>query len=421
LGDQRTSAISTLPAKGLSANPVRAALTKKAITNFGNAPSEYLSANASKKLSEFEVKPLNVDQKSTIADNQDNAQSLSYVIDAISQNPYGLLRPAQRALPAAVNKPLPEEPINDVDDNQDYFASFVRKPASKRTTTVFKEIPADVPSLTAAGLETALVACSAVEDNTAGAQSLFVHETHDESVKSEDIVANVIEETSLAHGSTIPVVENHAPTKPMTQLVQIIQQLNEGVVTEQPSEPGSPEVSNAICSVDSESAITKSVDLESDEVDSHPPALAILPVPAPADDPVDAAIDGPLAEHVSSELELYVPAVETQDSPATRPRRGSIDDLLEAWDEEEEYFDAENYSIARYDNTTGTSMIVPEPRFTARTAQELAHAKEWVEENTSDEEMEEEAWDMTLVTEYGEEIFSYLRKVEVSFKVHHRF
>jgi hypothetical protein len=410
LGHQRTKSASTLPVKGLTANPVRVALTKKVTTNFGNTPSEYVTDNASNKSSEFEVKPLNTEQKITSTDDQANVQPLSHLMDVLPHSAYGLLRPAQRALPAALNKPLPEEPINGQDGNQDYFARFLRKPVIKRTTTVFREVLTDVPSLTAPGLETNLVACSTVEDHAAATQSVVVSETHDESIKPEDIKPEVVEETSFAHDSDVSVVDNHVPTKLAAQLVHIIHQLNEEVAIEEVSDPGLPKVSDGLCSVDIESFNT-----ESHEVDGHPPILARIAGPAPADGPADAAIDGPLIGHASSELELYVSAVENQDSPATRLRRGSIDDLLEAWDEEEEYFDAENYSIARYDNTTGTSMIVPEPRFTARTAQELAHARDWVEENTCDEEIEEESWDMTLVTEYGDEIFAYLRKVEVCF------
>jgi hypothetical protein len=164
--------------------------------------------------------------------------------------------------------------------------------------------------------------------------------------------------------------------------------------------------------------MAESVVTEPDEVDGHPRSWSLSSVAA------SLVSDSQLTEH-----ELYVAALENQDTPATgSPLESdawdtydfSIDAFLADWDAEEEYFDAENYSVARYENTTGTSMIVPEPRFTARTAQELAHASDWVDENTSDDEMEEEAWDITLVSEYSDEIFDYLRKVEVIFPSQHR-
>ena len=96
------------------------------------------------------------------------------------------------------------------------------------------------------------------------------------------------------------------------------------------------------------------------------------------------------------------------------------DNGVEYWEEEEqEFFDAEGCITARSfkscagDNTTGTTTMVLAPRVNARVERELAAAKAWVNENISIEDLEDEAWDTTMVAEYGDEIFDYMREMEV--------
>jgi hypothetical protein len=40
-------------------------------------------------------------------------------------------------------------------------------------------------------------------------------------------------------------------------------------------------------------------------------------------------------------------------------------------------------------------------------------AKEHVLQHQTEEEIEEEAWDVSMVAEYGDEIFAYMRELEV--------
>ena len=46
----------------------------------------------------------------------------------------------------------------------------------------------------------------------------------------------------------------------------------------------------------------------------------------------------------------------------------------------------------------------------ARVKKELAAAKDVVESSRSVEEIEDEAWDTSMVAEYGDEIFQYMRE-----------
>lgn len=45
---------------------------------------------------------------------------------------------------------------------------------------------------------------------------------------------------------------------------------------------------------------------------------------------------------------------------------------------------------------------------------EIAAATELVESSRTQEEIEDEAWDTSMVAEYGDEIFAYMRELEVS-------
>jgi hypothetical protein len=107
-------------------------------------------------------------------------------------------------------------------------------------------------------------------------------------------------------------------------------------------------------------------------------------------------------------------------------RRGSLPPPLvsepeEYWgDEEEEIYDEQGYTTAhsyrsRGDNTTGGATTVLFPKVTNKAKKEIAAAKEIVESSRTQEEIEDEAWDTSMVAEYGDEIFAYMRELEVRF------
>ncbi|KAL2753895.1 hypothetical protein ACRALDRAFT_2043031 [Sodiomyces alcalophilus JCM 7366] len=93
----------------------------------------------------------------------------------------------------------------------------------------------------------------------------------------------------------------------------------------------------------------------------------------------------------------------------------------ECWDEledEEDLCDDQGYTTAhsyrsRGEFTTGGVTTVLAPRVTDNVQRELEAAREYVERHQVIEDLEDEAWDVTMVSEYGEDIFAYLRELEM--------
>lgn len=106
--------------------------------------------------------------------------------------------------------------------------------------------------------------------------------------------------------------------------------------------------------------------------------------------------------------------------PHRRPTLASVSEPEEYWDDEgEENYDEEGYATARSfksrgENTTGGATTVLFPKVNQKTKREIAAAKELIEGSKTAEELEDEAWDTTMVAEYGEEIFQYMKDLEVS-------
>jgi G2/mitotic-specific cyclin 3/4 len=97
-----------------------------------------------------------------------------------------------------------------------------------------------------------------------------------------------------------------------------------------------------------------------------------------------------------------------------------VSEQEEYWEEEEEeeLYDEQGYTTAhsyrsRGENTTGGATTVLFPKVTNKVKKELAIAKDIVENSRTVEEIEDEAWDTSMVAEYGDEIFQYMRELEV--------
>ncbi|TGO24117.1 hypothetical protein BPAE_0112g00360 [Botrytis paeoniae] len=88
----------------------------------------------------------------------------------------------------------------------------------------------------------------------------------------------------------------------------------------------------------------------------------------------------------------------------------------EYWPEdEEETYDDQGYTTAysfRGENTTGGATTIIVPKVTNKVKKELEDAKILVESVRTQEDIEDEMWDTSMVAEYGEEIFSYMRELE---------
>ncbi|KAL2075148.1 hypothetical protein VTL71DRAFT_90 [Oculimacula yallundae] len=89
----------------------------------------------------------------------------------------------------------------------------------------------------------------------------------------------------------------------------------------------------------------------------------------------------------------------------------------EYWeDDEEEVYDEQGYTTAhsyrsRGDTTGGVTTVLA-PKVTLNVRREIAAAKTVVESARTMEEIEDEAWDTSMVAEYGDEIFQYMRELE---------
>jgi hypothetical protein len=123
--------------------------------------------------------------------------------------------------------------------------------------------------------------------------------------------------------------------------------------------------------------------------------------------------------------ELY-PTSNTNGLPASYPSLGARiphaqpsqrSEPEEYWDEEEDY-EEEGYVTARSfrsrgENTTGGATTVLFPQVNQKIKREIEAAKQLVEAERTPEEIEDECFDTSMVAEYGDEIFDYMRDLEV--------
>ncbi|KAM0518613.1 hypothetical protein ACHAPE_004377 [Trichoderma viride] len=94
----------------------------------------------------------------------------------------------------------------------------------------------------------------------------------------------------------------------------------------------------------------------------------------------------------------------------------------EYWDEDEDEDDGyddhdQGYTTAHStrsrDMTLANATTMLAPRVSSRVQRELDEARIEVEQTITREEVDEELWDVSMVAEYGEEIFEYLRELEI--------
>lgn len=88
------------------------------------------------------------------------------------------------------------------------------------------------------------------------------------------------------------------------------------------------------------------------------------------------------------------------------------------WDEEDGTYEEEGYVTARSfksrgENTTSGVTTVLFPKVNQKIKKELAAAKEIVESTRTAEDIDDETWDTSMVAEYGDEIFGYMRDLEI--------
>ena len=121
---------------------------------------------------------------------------------------------------------------------------------------------------------------------------------------------------------------------------------------------------------------------------------------------------------------IHAPTLEKNISLNLVAKPDALTEVVEFWDEtsEPENFDDEGFVTARSfkstntkgdGNTTGYATTVLMPKMNAKIRKELADAAKVVESMKTVEDIEDEAWDTTMVAEYGDEIFQHMKHLEV--------
>ena len=134
----------------------------------------------------------------------------------------------------------------------------------------------------------------------------------------------------------------------------------------------------------------------------------------------DALSDVALSKQIGrTSFERYSEVSISKPQPTQKATLATVSEPEEYWDDEgEENYDEEGYVTARSfksrgENTTGGATTVLFPKVNLKARKEIAAAKDLIERSKTAEELEDEAWDTTMVAEYGEEIFQYMRDLEV--------
>ncbi|KAK4504862.1 hypothetical protein PRZ48_002825 [Zasmidium cellare] len=103
-------------------------------------------------------------------------------------------------------------------------------------------------------------------------------------------------------------------------------------------------------------------------------------------------------------------AVPTNTAPqvqlATPPADQYIEEDFD--DEDQDYMTAQSFDLRG--EVTETTIF--NPQHGKKHKQELADAKAWVEANRTADDIEDEQWDTSMVAEYGDDIFEYMRDME---------
>lgn len=135
-------------------------------------------------------------------------------------------------------------------------------------------------------------------------------------------------------------------------------------------------------------------------------------------EPIPGDWERGLSRSITSE-EGQTVEIKPSDLQASRPSSVPIDDQADLSDYEDDEYDDQGYTTAHSvrDNTTGgVTIVIAPPKLTKRGAAEIATAREIVESRRAGADPDDdESWDISMVIEYGEEIFQYMREVEVSY------
>jgi G2/mitotic-specific cyclin 3/4 len=289
---------------------------------------------------------------------------LKEVNDAVQPPSTTLLAPAQRnltrvlpkATPAApmstVASAIPKHVVSEPASDLSHTRKITQKAITKKSTQIFRE------SSSLEGIDSA--PASLQSRNTAPVHQIL------EAPREKTSIVAPIEQVSEPHSFSTDILDS---------VSQVLANANSINVYEKQL-PSVPSIENV-----------EKVQSRSSESEMYLPALEQLP---------------PLPLDAHDDFQAPLSAIEAQE---------------QAEEDDEHYYDAEPTARSFRsvgDNTTGGLTQVVEPRVTARVLRELEEANEYVKETRTEEDIEDEAWDTSMVAEYGDEIFAYMRVLEAS-------
>ncbi|KAH8179639.1 G2/mitotic-specific cyclin-4 [Sarocladium implicatum] len=153
-----------------------------------------------------------------------------------------------------------------------------------------------------------------------------------------------------------------------------------------------------------------------DNVEILPPQAEDLPEPASTE---TLSAEAEASEPTSATYDDQVP--DDNDDAALLDQilsreQGSLPsrfELEECWaEDDEDDYDDDFGAFDAFDETTGIPAVM-QPKVTARVQRELEDAKLEVQRTRTFDDIEEETWDVSMVAEYGDEIFEYMRDLEI--------
>lgn len=325
-----------------------------------------------------------------------------YVPVQYEKKPTALLRPAQRPLSVSGLKSLLNNVTNSTQQTHSNHAlpevhkpisqtANLRKLMTKRSNAVFKD--RSLPQL-------------------------------DQAEQQSENINSVVAPVAPVHRDLAPRKEAHTKTyldEPQldTREPEISHTSKPEPQGDKPLPSSKPESLDEASSVESDGIYIDNdgeIRLYQYSDDTEPLEEPVYEAPAPTEIKQEAYIDA---------AEDFLLQGERETEPAHRHRITSVSEPEEYWEEEEEEeetYDEEGYVTARSyksrgENTTNgpTTLVVPVAN--QKVKRELAAAKLLIESKNRDEP-DEETWDTTMVAEYGDEIFQYMKELEVSTQDH---
>ncbi|MCJ1265311.1 hypothetical protein MMC22_005187 [Lobaria immixta] len=324
----------------------------------------------------------------------------------LDKKPTALLRPAQRPLSvsglksminnvtnsnhlAVTKQPLPEmqPPMQEAAQ-----PANVRKVLTKRNTTVFKDLSKTQPEQGVLDLHKEPPLTAPI----APAHRGLVAQEETKATEALEKPQSKIRRTTSNHPVSSEVREDRPGSSNVPEPVESNPAIrSDGVYIDDRGEIQLYQYPDETNSVQEPSNVADKV------------TVASADTKRPIDDAaLNLLLDGDFAAH--------------QSEPGRNARLTSVSEPEEYWDEEEEEenYDEDGYVTARSyksrgDNTTNGATTVLFPKMNQKVKRELAAAKELIESTRTNEDIDDESWDTTMVAEYGEEIFQYMKDLEI--------